>query len=87
MHLDVSPEEALARIRARARGCETGVTLEYLTGLHAAYESFIGEIARVIPVIQVDYSEFRTADEMATRIVREVSHFVLVAAHLQPKCL
>ncbi len=53
MHLDVQPAEALARIRARSRDCETGISLEYLSNLHRAYEEFINEIARVIPVIKV----------------------------------
>ena len=71
VHLDVSPEEAMDRIRVRARGCETGITIEYLIALHAAYEEFISQIARVIPVIKVDYSKFRSVDEMAIRIVTE----------------
>jgi deoxyadenosine kinase len=61
----------LDRIRARARGCETGISLEYLRNLHAAYESFIADIARVIPVLRVDYHRFRDEDEMAERIARE----------------
>lgn len=71
VHLDVKPHEAMDRIRMRARGCETGITVEYLTNLYNAYEEFISEISRVIPVIKVDYSEFRTADEMAMRIASE----------------
>ena len=78
-----------------ARGCETGVTIEYLRGLHAAYEDFIKDISRVIPVIKVDYSQFRTAEEMAIRIadeyerianIREVhwpSHITRVGAESQ----
>ena len=31
IHLDVTPEESLRRIKMRSRGCETGITLEYLT--------------------------------------------------------
>ena len=45
--------------------------MEYLKSLHAAYESFITEIAKIIPVIKVDYSRFRTAEEMATAIKKE----------------
>lgn len=71
VHLDVSPEESLRRIRLRERECESGITLEYLTGLYAAYEEFISEIARQIPVIKVNYSQFRTADEMAEKIAEE----------------
>jgi len=71
VHLDVSPEESLRRIRMRNRECENGVTLEYLTGLHAAYEEFIADIARVIPVIKVDYCRFHSAEEMAKVIKAE----------------
>ena len=95
VHLDVTPEESMERITMRARGCETGVTIEYLRGLHAAYEDFIKDISRVIPVIKVDYSQFRTAEEMAIRIadeyerianIREVhwpSHITRVGAESQ----
>ena len=31
IHLDVTPEESLRRIKMRSRGCETGITIEYLT--------------------------------------------------------
>jgi deoxyadenosine kinase len=71
VHLDLSPHDALERIKMRNRGCESGITIEYLESLHAAYEEFIAEIARVIPVIKVDYSEFRSVDEMAMRIISE----------------
>jgi hypothetical protein len=46
----------------RNRSCESTVTIEYLRALHAAYETFLHDIARVIPVIRVDYSMFRTAE-------------------------
>lgn len=71
VHLDVSPEESLRRIKMRSRDCESSVPLEYLTALHAAYELFIKDISRVIPVIKVDYQRFRTAEEMAQVIKTE----------------
>ncbi len=49
VHLDLTPAESLARIRSRARDCESTVTLEYLTALHQAYDEFVKEISRVIP--------------------------------------
>merc|ERR1712187_218327 len=73
VHLDVTPEESLRRIKMRSRECEAGVPLEYLKALHAAYEVFIKDIARVIPVIKVDYQRFRTAEEMAQVIKKEYS--------------
>merc|ERR1712107_107781 len=71
VHLDLTPEESHRRIRMRNRDCESGIPLEYLKALHAAYEVFIADIARVIPVIKVDYSNFRTAEEMAQVIKKE----------------
>jgi len=68
VHLDVSPAESLRRIRLRKRDCENGISVEYLTNLHKAYEDFLKEVSRIIPVIKVDYERFRTADEMAEAI-------------------
>ena len=70
VHLDVSPQESKRRIEMRQRECESTITLDYLRNLHAAYEEFIKDIARIIPVIRVNYEKFRTADEMADMIVR-----------------
>ena len=61
----------MERIKKRARGCETGITLEYLRQLYSGYEDFLKEISKVIPVIRVNYSKFKTAEEMAEIIKRE----------------
>jgi len=71
IHLDVSPEESLERLKMRNRKCEDGVPLDYLKRLHACYEEFISDIAKVIPVIKVNYSKFKTAEEMAKIIKKE----------------
>jgi len=71
VHLDVMPEESLRRIHSRARGCESGITLEYLTNLYHAYEEFLQDISRIIPVIKVDYNKFRTTEEMAEAIAEQ----------------
>merc|ERR1712187_195808 len=71
VHLDLTPEESYRRIQLRSRECESGIPLEYLKALHAAYEVFIADIARVIPVIKVDYSRFQTAEDMARVIKTE----------------
>ena len=70
VHLDVSPEESKRRIDMRQRECESTISVEYLKNLHSAYEEFIKDIARIIPVIRVNYERFRSADEMADIIVR-----------------
>ena len=68
VHLDVSPEESLRRIKMRNRGCENGMSIEYLKALHKAYDEFIADIARVIPVIKVEYSKFHDVDKMVEAI-------------------
>ena len=70
IHLDVSSAESKKRIDARSRECESGITLDYLQRLYVAYESFIKDISRIIPVIRVNYDTFRTADEMVDMIIR-----------------
>ena len=71
IHLDCKPEESLERIKKRARGCETGITLEYLTKLYNGYEEFIKQISKVIPVLRVNSSRFKSAEEMAEIIKKE----------------
>jgi deoxyadenosine kinase len=65
VHLDVSPEESLERIKMRSRDMESSVELSYLKSLHAAYEEFLLDISKVIPVIRVNWSQFKSAEEMA----------------------
>lgn len=71
VHLDVTPEESLRRINMRNRGCEAGIPLDYLKKLHAAYEDYLTEIARIIPVIRVNYATFHNVEEMAEMVARE----------------
>jgi deoxyadenosine kinase len=71
VYLDVSPARSMERIKARSRGVESGISLDYLRALHQGYEDFIAEISRVIPVIRVDYDRFATAEEMTEVITRD----------------
>lgn len=74
VYLDVSPEESMRRIQLRSRDVESGISLEYLTALYDEYERFINNISRSIPVIRVDWSRFRDAEEMAQVIERAYLH-------------
>ena len=75
VYLDLKPETSMERVRERSRGVESGITVEYLTALHAEYERFIADISRLIPVIRVSWEEYRDPDEMASVIEREyLSH-------------
>ena len=45
--------------------------LKYLSALYDEYERFVADISRTIPVIRVDWDQFRDAEEMAEVIERE----------------
>jgi deoxyadenosine kinase len=71
VYLDVRPERSLERINTRARGVETGITVEYLTTLYEEYENFIRDVSRSVPVIRVDWDQFRDTQEMAEVVEQE----------------
>jgi deoxyadenosine kinase len=71
VYLDVTPENSLDRIKQRSRGCESGISLEYLRRLYANYEDFVLEISRLIPVIRVGWNEFWDVEEIAGAISHE----------------
>ena len=45
--------------------------MAYLEALNVAYNAFIRDIARTVPVIRVSWEEYRDASEMAAVIERE----------------
>eukprot|EP01095_Lingulamoeba_sp_RSL-Kostka_P013316 TRINITY_DN549_c1_g1_i1.p1 TRINITY_DN549_c1_g1~~TRINITY_DN549_c1_g1_i1.p1 ORF type:complete len:274 (+),score=78.74 TRINITY_DN549_c1_g1_i1:92-913(+) len=71
IHLDVTPEESLERIKNRNRDCESNIPLSYLRDLYEAYEVFLKDISKIIPIIKVNWKQFRTAEEMAVVIKKE----------------
>jgi deoxyadenosine kinase len=71
IYLDVAPEKSMERIRERSRGCETGITVEYLSRLYNGYEEFMLEISRVIPVLRVQWNEYWDVEPLAQAISRE----------------
>lgn len=71
IYLDVAPQTSLARIHERERSCESSVSLEYLQQLYDNYEEFLGEIARLIPVLRVTWEEFIQVDTLADAITQE----------------
>ena len=71
VYLDVSPERSMERVQMRSRDVETGITLDYLRALHAEYERFLQDISRTVPVIRVDWDDFRDPEEMARVVERE----------------
>lgn len=70
IYLDVKPERSYERVKLRNREVEGGVSLEYLQALYREYNGFIGDISRSVPVIRVDWDQFRTVEEMVEVIER-----------------
>lgn len=68
VYLDVKPEIALERVIKRARGCETGITLEYLQSLQKGYEDWLEDVCPRIPVIRVDWNIFRDTEDVVKLI-------------------
>jgi deoxyguanosine kinase len=69
IYLKASPQTCFRNIVARSRGIESGVTLEYLQGLQEEYDALIPEIAQKgVPVIEVDWSEFKDTAETLKKI-------------------
>jgi deoxyadenosine/deoxycytidine kinase len=59
--LRVRPEICLERAKARARGCECGLTLGYLQRLEEAYCECMATLARKCPVVEIDGEQDRDA--------------------------
>lgn len=71
IHLQITPEESLKRLKMRNRGCETKITLKYLQQLYDEYEIFITEISKKIPVIRVDYRTFQDPKDIVKMILEQ----------------
>ena len=71
VYLDLSAERSMERIKARDRGVESGIQLDYLVALRAEYERFITDISKTVPVIRIDWEDFREVDEVVDVVARE----------------
>ena len=65
VYLRVSPETAARRIAARARGLESGVSIDYLRRLHNSYEGWVSRMTDLTTVVEVDWSDFGDVSEVA----------------------
>ena len=68
VYLEVTPEVALQRINQRSRGCETGITLEYLQDLKKGYEDWLDDVKERIPVLKLDWNTFKDTDSVVSKI-------------------
>jgi deoxyadenosine/deoxycytidine kinase len=68
VYLHVTPEKCLERVQTRNRTEEKSMTLEYLTALCAAYDKFIMQLSKTIPVLKVDWNDFGDVHKLAIEI-------------------
>lgn len=59
--LRVRPEVCLNRLKARARGCEVGVSIEYLEALEEAYCEAMETMAKKCLVVEIDAEQGKDA--------------------------
>jgi len=71
--LDVEPEEALRRVKMRARDCETKMSVEYLTDLQKAYEEWLADVTPRIPVLRLDWNEFKPIEFVVRKVKEELA--------------
>jgi deoxyadenosine/deoxycytidine kinase len=74
VHLTCSPEVLRARIAARARAEEAGVTINYLAGLNKAISTQLYSLDRAIPIYSLNSEEvnFVVDAEASRRVVAEI---------------
>jgi deoxyadenosine/deoxycytidine kinase len=67
--LHASPKVCLNRVKERNRGCESGLTIEYLTKLQAHYNDLKANlVSHGTHVIDIDYEDIRPLDEILAKI-------------------
>ena len=74
LYLDVEPEEALRRVNERSRGCESGLTLEYLQDLRKGYEEWLEDVKDRITVIRMDWNTYQDHKKIADIIRNKLSN-------------
>jgi len=71
IYLKVSAKESKERLKMRNRKIEKDVPYSYLENLCKRYDAFAKEISKKIPVLEIDYKEFKDAKEMAKKVETE----------------
>lgn len=66
--IDITPEKALENAKQRARGCETNLTLEYLTSLHAEYQIFKKAMEKNSILVSIPAEEIYYPEKVIERL-------------------
>ena len=81
--LRVSPKTCLERLKLRARGCEVGVTLEYLEKIEEAYCEAMSTMAKKCKVVEVNGEQDR--DAVLRDCKRVIAERLEEQAHVWPR--
>jgi len=73
VYLDCTPEVALERVKLRAREYESALTVDFLTQLQQGYEEWLTAVEPRIPVLRLDWNEFRSTQEVAESVQMKLS--------------
>jgi len=68
IYLHCRPETALERIRARGRGCESDIPLDFLQDLHVAYGDWIERAPALCPVHTIDTEVVNLRDDPEAQV-------------------
>ncbi len=63
IYLYCKPETAMGRIRNRGRDCESEIPIDFLKGLHAAYDDWIERAPALCPVHVIDTEKVNLRDD------------------------
>jgi hypothetical protein len=71
IYLDVDPTECYNRVHnVRGRSCESGIPLQYLSGLNTAYDMFVSHMERKgTRVHRINWNAFGSAPDVAARLL------------------
>lgn len=72
VYLDVEPSIALERVKMRSRGCETGITIEYLSNLKKGYEEWLLDVEPRIPVLRINWNKFQPMENIVKLIYNKL---------------
>ena len=63
IYLSCRPETAMKRIQNRGRDCENEIPMDFLKGLHSAYEDWIERAPALCPVYTIDTEKINLRDD------------------------
>lgn len=72
VHLDVTPEKAMERIKERGRESERGIPLEYLQLLNRGYEELLEQRQKRVRILRLDWEEFQPVEDVVSEITKSL---------------